>query len=447
MKAWIGIWGVLCATALEAKVSAVEAARLKSELTDVGAQRAGNEDGSIPAWEGGITKVPAGYHPAKHHVDPFPGDKVLYTVDQSNVDNYRELLSPGQLAMIAKYKSYKLQVYPTRRSASFPARVYQMTFENATRTSLLGHGSGVVDAAEGFPFPIPADAYEVIWNHKLKFKGVAARRHANQVTPTAGGEFTPIMVVEQILGLYWKEGATLKDTNNVLAYYYQEVTAPPRLAGQMLLVHETLDQIAQPRQAWTYNPGQRRVRKTPNVAYDNPGQAADALRTNDMTDMFNGALDRFDWKLVGKREMLIPYNCYKVHESGLTFEQIVRPGHINPDLMRYERHRVWVVEATLKKGLRHINARRTFYLDEDSWQIVLTDHYDAGGKLWRASEAALVNYYQVPLLWTTLEAHYDLRSGRYIASGLDNLDAPVDFAAPLTPENFTPQALRVRGVR
>ena len=322
-----------------------------------------------------------------------------------------------------------------------------MTAKNAATGTLVDNGAGVADVAEGIPFPIPANGMEVIWNHKLKYKGVAVERFSNQVVPTATGQFTPIRVREQILGLYWKQGNTLADTNNVLTYFYQLVESPARLAGQVLLVHETMNQLALPRQAWVYNPGQRRVRKAPNVAYDNPGTASDGLRTNDMTDMFNGALDRFDWTLVGKKEIYIPYNNYKIHKGGLKYEDIVRPGHINPDLMRYELHRVWVVDAVRKATARHINGRRTFYLDEDSWQIVTIDHYDNAKNLWRVSEAATVNFYEVPVYWSTLESHYDLKAGRYIASGLDNNEKEVDFTFQTRPEEFSPQALRNRGLR
>ena len=256
-----------------------------------------------------------------------------------------------------------------------------------------------------------------------------------------------IKIREETLGLYWKQGNTLKDINNILIYYYQLVESPARLAGNALLVHETLNQVAQDRQAWIYNPGQRRVRKAPNVGFDNPGTAADGLRTNDMQDMFGGSLERYDWKLMGKKEMYIPYNSYKVHQGNMNFADLVKPGHLNPNYLRYELHRVWVVDASLKPGKRHINKRRTFYFDEDSWQIVLIDHYDSAGALWRASEAHNINYYEVPVCWSTVETHHDLKSGRYISGGLDNNDAVNDWALPVTADNFSPQALRTRGTR
>lgn len=443
----LGAIALTVAAGAEAGVPQAQADRLGRDLTPVGAEKAGNKDGTIPEWTGGITKPPANYKIGDFHPDPFQGDQPALRITPANYRDYASKLSPGQQAMFAKYPTFRMDVYPTRRSASFPERIYRATKKNAVTGKMIGQGAGVENVAEGFPFPIPQDGYEVIWNHKLKYKGVSVRRWANQAAPTATGAYTPIRIREELLGLYWKEGNTIADINNILTYFYQEVLAPARLAGSVLLVHETLNQEAQQRQAWVYNPGQRRVRKAPNVAYDNPGTASDGLRTNDMTDMFNGALDRFEWKLVGKQEMYIPYNNYKIHAKGLDYKDILRPGHLNPDLMRYELHRVWVVDATLRPGFRHINKRRTFYLDEDSWQIVMIDHYDSQGEMWRYSEAATINYYEQPMYWTTLETHYDLKSGRYISSGLDNMETPVDFSFQTSPENFSPQALRSRGVR
>ena len=163
--------------------------------------------------------------------------------------------------------------------------------------------------------------------------------------------------------------------------------------------------------------------------------------------MFSGATDRYDWKLVGKKEMYVPYNSYKLHSDSLRYKDILTPLHINPDHLRYELHRVWVVEATLKKGARHVYKRRTFYIDEDSWQILLMDQYDNRDQLWRVSEGHVINYYDVPTLWTTLEVHTDLQAGRYLAIGLNNEDAMHDFSVKLTPANFTPAALRHAGIR
>lgn len=438
--------GLALPLAGQAKVGADEAARLGKDLTPVGAEKAGN-GGAIPAWEGGITKPPAGYKRGDHHPDPFAADKPVLTITAQNYKQHADKLSVGQKAMFERYPEYRMPIYPTRRSASFPQRIYEYTIKNATTAELVADGDGVAHAAEGMPFPIPKNGYEVMWNHKLKYKGVGVARWNNQAAVTASGEFNLVRLREETLGLYYKPGSTIESVDNILFYFFQSVEAPPRLAGQVLLVHETLNQIAQPRQAWIYNPGQRRVRRAPNIAYDNPGTASDGLRTNDMTDMFNGAFDRFDWKLVGKKELYVPYNSYKLHAKGLDPKQILKPGFVNPDLQRYELHRVWVVEATLKPGKRHINSRRTFFVDEDGWQILVIDHYDGQGRLWRLSEAPSINYYEVPTFWSTLEIHYDLQSGRYLVSGLDNQEQVNDFDYKADPADFAPQSLRVGGVR
>jgi len=421
--------------------------RLGKDLTPLGAERAGNKEGSIPEWTGGITTPPAGYKIDQQHVDPFAADQPLQTITSANASSFASQLSEGQKAMFAKYPSFAMKIYPTRRSASFPQRIYDKTRENAATGKMLPGGAGVSGVAEGIPFPITSDPAELIWNHKLKFKGVAARRYNPHVAPTATGNYSLVSLREEILGPYWKQGNTLDDIDNILTYFFQVVEAPPRLAGSILLVHETLNQDSRPRQAWLYNPGQRRVRKAPQVAYDNPATASDGLSFNDMTDMFNGSLDRFDWKFLGKREMLVPYNAYKAHSEKTTPADLVRPGHLNPEFLRYELHRMYVVDATLKQGMRHSNSRRTYYLDEDSYQIVMIEHYDSAKRLWRYSEAHPINYYQMPLLWTTLEVHHDLLNGRYIAYGLDNQSQPYDFSFETSPKNFTPQALRTRGTR
>jgi hypothetical protein len=213
------------------------------------------------------------------------------------------------------------------------------------------------------------------------------------------------------------------------------------------MVHETLDQVKESRRAWVYNTGQRRVRRAPQVAYDNPGTASDGMRTSDQLDMFNGGIDRYDWKLVGKKEVYVPYNSYKLHSDSLKVADIVTPMHINQEHTRYELHRVWVVEATLKEGKRHIYAKRRFYVDEDSWAVLVVDQYDNRGRLWRVSEGHSINYYDILSFWSTLEVHMDLLSGRYLAHGLDNENEMYDFSYRSKPGDYTPAALRRHGRR
>jgi hypothetical protein len=430
-----------------AKLTPDEMARLGKDLTPFGAEKAGNADGTIPAWDGGITKPPPGYKKGDHHPDPYADDKVLFTITAANLGQYADKLTAGHKAMLETYPSFTMKVYPTRRSASAPQRIYDATRKVAATAQLVNDGDGVKGAVNGIPFPIPRTGIEVIWNHLLRFRGELAERRIAQAAVTRGGDYTLVKFNDEFNLLYSKEGITEAELGNKILLFKQEVTSPARLAGEILLVHETLDQVKEPRAAWIYNPGQRRVRRAPNVAYDNPGTASDGIRTNDQFDMFNGATDRYNWQLVGKKEMYVPYNSYRLHSKSLKYKDILTPLHINPEHLRYELHRVWVVEATLKEGARHLYKKRTFYIDEDSWQILVVDIYDNRDQLWRVSEGHPINYYEVPTFWTTLEVHTDLQSGRYLAIGLDNESAMYNFDIKRTMSDYSPGALRREGTR
>jgi len=431
-----------------AKISPEEAARLGKDLSPIGAEKAANADGSIPAWNGGITAAPAGYEPGMHHLDPYATDKVLFTIDKSNIDKYKENLSPGQIALFEAYPdTFKMPIYKTRRSASYPQFVYDATKKFATTAELVEGGNGIKNTAIGIPFPIPKTGLEAIWNHLLRYRGQSIERFGGQAAPTASGSYNYVGFDEQLLVKYSDPSATpaeLQDSN-ILFKFKQQVTEPARLAGTALLVHETMDQILTPRQAWTYNSGQRRVRRAPNVAYDAPGTAADSLRTTDDFDMFNGSPNRYNWTLKGKQELYIPYNSYKLHSDKLTYDDILKPGHINPEHTRYEKHRVWVVEANLKDDTRHIYKKRVFYIDEDSWQVHVTDIYDNRDQLYRVAMAYGLNYYEVPTQWSTLEVYHDLNSRRYLAIGLDNQEKMYDFSQSFNDNEFTSSALRRAG--
>lgn len=440
---------VLSAGAL-AKIPAEQAATLSSELTPLGATRAANADGSIPEWTGGITELPAGYTAGDHHIDPYPTDKIQYTITASNLAEYKSLLTPGQIKLFETYPdTYKMNVYQTRRSASYPEHVYQAVKDNATRSELVEGGNGIKQAAVGIPFPVPATGLEAIWNHTLRYRGESVSRSGGQAAPTASGSYTYVGLNETLLLPYNVKGASAEELEktNILFKFKQKVTEPARLAGTALLVHETMDQVKTPRQAWTYNTGQRRVRRAPNVAYDAPGTAADGLRTTDDFDMYNGAPNRYNWTLKGKQELLIPYNDYRLHSDKVKYADILQPGHINPDLVRYEKHRVWVVEANLKENTRHTYKKRVFYIDEDSWQVAVTDIYDNRDELYRVAVAHAINYYEVPTLWSTLDVYHDIQSRRYLAIGLDNETKMYDFSKKLNERDFTPAALRREGRR
>ncbi|MBT8131827.1 MAG: DUF1329 domain-containing protein [Gammaproteobacteria bacterium] len=430
-----------------AALSQAEADRLGKDLTPMGAEKAGNGK-EIPEWTGGITTPPAGYKPGDHHLDPFADDEPLFTITAANLAEHADRVTTGHQALFAAYpETYKMHVYPTRRSFSAPEHIYEATKRIATKAELIENGNGVTGALMGVPFPIPNSGVEVIWNHILRWRAESGERFYGQAAVTRNGKYTLVQFADQIAVPYAYPDMTEEELDNVIIFFKEKTVAPARLAGRVLLVHETLDQAKENRKAWVYNPGQRRVRRAPNVAFDNPRSGSDGLMTSDQYDMYNGSPQRYNWELVGKREMYVPYNAYKVHSDKLKYEDYIKPLHANPDHMRYELHRVWVVDATLKDGMRHQYKRRTFYIDEDSWQILGVDIYDNRDELWRVSEGHGINYYDVKNFWTTLELNYDLESGRYLAFGLDNESSMYDLTASIPKEEFTTGALRRAGTR
>ena len=436
------------ASTATAAVSQEEANKLGNSLTPIGAEMAGN-GGAIPAWTGGLTTSPAGFKTGDKPVNPFPEDKVQFTITADNYKEYADNLTDGQKAMFEKYPdTYRMPVYQTRRTAAYPQFIYDETKKNATNSKMVQNGNGLENFVQGVPFPIPQNGLEAIWNHITRYRGGSVRRVVGQATPQANGDYSIVRLQEEFTFATNLSDYDSEKDKNVLFYFKQDVLSPARLAGNVLLVHETLDQIKEPRKAWVYNAGQRRVRLAPQVSYDGPGTASDGMRTSDNLDMYNGAPDRYDWKLVGKKEVYIPYNSYKLKDTSLKYGDIVKAGHINQDLTRYELHRVWKVEATLKDGKRHIYAKRTFYLDEDTWQATEIDHYDGRGELWRVAEAHSLMYYDYTVPWYAVETLYDLNSGRYLVLGLDNEEpTSYEFGFKRTRGDYTPAALRRSGVR
>ena len=439
----------LMANSVQAAVSTVEAAKLGNTLTPIGAEKAGNADGSIAPWTGGLAKNAGEVGANGALSDPFNSEKPLFTITAQNAAQYQEKLTPGQLAMLKRYPgSYRMQVYPSHRSASLPDSVYKAIANNAINTHLISGGNGLDSFDMATPFPIPQSGLEVVWNHLTRYRGGSVRRTHVQATPLADGTFMPVYFDQQFTYRDQLKDFDPKNPGNVLFYYKQLVTAPARLAGDVVLVHETLDQVKEPRMAWVYNAGQRRVRRAPQIAYDGPYPASDGQRVADNLDMFNGAPDRYDWKLMGKKEIYIPYNNYKLDSPQLQYNDVVKAGHLNADFTRYELHRVWVVEATLKPGERHLYAKRVIYVDEDTWQIVLADHYDARNTLWRVAEGFMTPIYDRQIPWLGVEALYDLINGRYIVSGLRNEEkTPMEIGFKALGADYTPAALRSAGIR
>jgi len=439
-----------------AAVSAGEASRLGRDLTPFGSIKAGNEAGTIPAWTGGLTEPPAGYEGAgQHHIDPFPTDEVLFTINASNKDRYAEHLSDGVRAMLETYPtSFRVPVYTSRRTHAIPDWVAENTKENAVSAEIVGKGEGLEGAFGGYPFPIlhgnnEQKAWQVIWNHLTRWRGVSGTRRSSEVAVQSDGDYSLVTSQQEVFFNFYNPEGGEDELDNIIFYYLSFTQSPPRLAGGAILIHETMNQIINPRNGWGYNAGQRRVRRAPNLGYDSPIAAAENLRTADDTDMFNGALDRYNWTYEGLKEIYIPYNNYRIGEKGTPYSEILGISHLNPDFTRWELQRVHVVEATLKDGARHIYHKRRFYVDADSWNTVLMDQYDGRGELWRVSMGIAKNYYELPGVWTVLDVYHDLQARRYHVLGLDTEEPNTRVFTEDVPNKryFSPASLRRRSVR
>jgi hypothetical protein len=426
-----------------AKLSDAEVARLGADLTPMGAEKAGNKDGTIPAWTGGLCAAPAGWTPEKGYVDPFPGDKVKFTITKANVAQYKDNLTPGTLAMLAKYDNFKMPVYETRRTACYPQSVYDEVKSFATKIELQGFG--ISGGRSAVPFPIPKSGMEALWNHQQRYLGGGIEREYHSFPVRGNGDFYKVGAHE-----FRIFNANLdQPQDNLLLGFLSYFTSPATLEGTVFLVHEPLDQVKQSRAAWIYNAGQRRVRRAPDLAYDNVNDGTEGMRVTDEFDAWNGAPDRYDWKLVGKKEVYIPYNSYKLSNKALKYEKdIIRKNSPNPDLMRYELHRVWEVEGNLKAGSKHIYGKRVFFLDEDTWTVVYQDAYDTRKQLWRVSIHPLIQFYDAKVPWYRANIYHDLNNGNYLLSLLDNeVKQPWKFGVKGKWADFQPDALRRIGTK
>jgi len=416
--------------------------RLGKDLTPIGAERAGNADGSIPAWEGGLTAPPAGWTPQQGYVDPFPGDKPLFTITAANAAEHAAKLTPGMLEMLKKYpQHFRMQVYPTRRTAALPKDVTDRVLEQAGKVQLNGFGLTNL-AGSTTPFPIPGNGLEAIWNHLVRYVGGGTERIGHSFPVRANGDYFKIGFRSQ--RIYAQNMAEAEA--NRLFYALGYFTEPATLRGTIFLVHEPVDQVAEQRSAWIYNAGARRVRRAPDLAYDGVNDGSEGMIVTDQVDAYNGAPDRFEWKLAGKREIYIPYNTYKLSDKSLKYKDIIGRHTLNADLVRYELHRVWVVEGTLKSGQRHVYGKRTFYLDEDSWSVVSEEAYDNRGGLWRVALHGMIQYYDAVVPWYRFGVVHDLTTGGYIAGGFDNeVREPMRFGVKGRLGDFQPDALRRLG--
>lgn len=398
---WVAV--VLPAVHATAAVAgATEAAKLNAALTPMGAERAGNADGSIPAWSGGGDP------------DVFAGDKPRFSITARNMAQHADKLSDGDKALLTKYPAtYRIDVYPTRRTASAPQWVYDRTARNAATAAATDGGNGIKGAFGGAPFPLPRTGAEVMWNHLLSWEGVAASYSFAAWTVTADGRKVLGTEADQLVQHPYYDIAREAEWNGDYLWLKQTATGPSFKVGHAVLLRDNVDPLNRRRQAWEYLTGQRRVRKAPVIAYDTPDLVISGIGNVDEAFVFMGALDRYDWKILGKKELYVPYNNNRLTRHGA--DEALGPQHLNPDLVRFELHRVWVVEGTLANGKRHVTPRRRYYVDEDCWCAVSGDSWDAEGKLWKHYYGLTLLVPEIPALVNSVNwGLYNFQSGSYV---------------------------------
>lgn len=452
---WCVVVAQLFFGAASAKVSPEQAAALGTSLTPVGADPAANADGSIPAYSGSMLGLPKGLKydgSGTPYPDPYAGDKILFSITADNRQQYAKFLTPGLEALFATYpETFRMDIYPSHRDGRYADIYYQKLNYNAVNAELVNGDDGIKGFTGSVAFPIPQDGAQVIWNTRTSgpnftlggvysdiavfSNGSRSVRKSNFVSeyPYANPK-NKVGVGEKELGIY-------------AAYVMTDVDEPVRDKGTITSIFEPYDYVTHAREAWRYLPGSRRVRRAPTVGYDTPDGPGGFITVDD-TLGFNGAMDRFSWNLVGKQEVYVPYHSYKFDQQGLSYDKLLPAYHANPDYIRYEKHRVWVVEANLREGKRHIYGKRRFYVDEDSWNIVMTENYDGRGELWKVVLINSIYEYNVEGYVNRAMMFHELRAGGYIVIRLVNDSAPLDYTAPAQGANYySPTNVRKLGRR
>ncbi len=431
---------VLCTNG-HAAVSAEEAKALGTTLTEMGAIKAGNKEGTIPAYTGGLTKAPADFKPGSGvWADPFPNEKPLYRINAANLAQHADKLSESQKYLIKTYPTYYIDVYPTHRSTAYPEAVLKATVRNATTcTAGKDYYSVNVACRGGVPFPIPKNGYEVMWNLTLRYSIATDIVYQNGMGWLVDAKGTPTMTSDQFTRTekpYYQVDQKDRDPNMILRTY-SVARAPARISGQMTLLQDYIDMEEKPRRAFNYSPGQRRVKLAPEFAYDTPVSQLCGVTLFDELFLFSGKMDRFDFKLVGLKEMLIPYNSYKFYGECKGVDHFMGT-HLNPSCERWELHRVWVVESTLKPGQRHAYAKRTYYLDEDGSGAGMFDAFDKNGELYRGMFQSTIQVYDHLTPWSGKTITYDFSKKMMLLIG----DGSFQISPKILPEvDLSPEAI------
>jgi len=450
----VAIVALALAGSAAAAVSADEARALGTTLTPWGAEKAGNKEGTIPAYTGPVA-APASYDAKNpgYRPDPFAAEKPLFSIDAKNMDKYADKLSDGIKAAMKKYPTYRIDVYPSHRTANYPKWYLDNTMKNATGgCKTASDGLLITGCFGGLPFPIPKTGSEVMWNRQLKFdaSSLMSPNMMGTVVDTQGNRtVTGVGSMWYQYDIFDPARTTVIGDQEVFQRLRIDYNEPARKAGEKLIVQDSIDNLNIGRRAWSYLPGMRRVKLAPDIAYDTPSPTGGGAGTVDEAAVFYGSLDRYDFKLVGKKELFIPYNDYKVRDRKQcpSTVSMSTKNHLNPDCVRWELHRVWEVKATLKPGKRHVYPNRTIYWDEDLPGVGISDNYDSTGQIFRVTHSLPLSFYETPGHSTDEWVTMDLATGNY-ARQEDVTDNGGWVVIPFKPKSFyASESLAGEGVR
>jgi len=445
---------VVFAGPASAALSADEVKALGTTYTPWGAEKAGNKEGTIPAYTGPVA-APANYDAKNpgYRPDPFAAEKPLFSIDAKNMDKYAGKLSEGIKAVMKKYPGYRIDVYPSHRTANYPKWYLDNTMKNATGgCKTANDGLQITGCFGGLPFPFPKTGSEAMWNRQLKFDASAAMsaNMTGTVVDSQGNRtVTGIGTMWFQYDIFDPARTTPIGDQEIFTRLRIDYNEPARKAGEKLIVHDSIDNMNVGRRAWSYLPGMRRVKLAPDIAYDTPSPTGGGAGTVDEAAVFYGSLDRYDFKLVGKKELFIPYNTYKVRDAKQCPSSVAMStkNHLNPDCVRWELHRVWEVKATLKPGKRHVYPTRTIYWDEDLPGVGISDNYDSSGQIFRVTHSLPIAFYETPGHSTDEWVTMDLATGNY-ARQEDVTDKGGWIPIPFKPASFyASEALAGEGVR
>ena len=396
--------------------SAADASLLQTTLTPWGAVRAGNADGSIPAWTGGYTTIPAGFQNGDVIGELFPDEQPILTIDASNVSQHADKLAEGTVAMINKY-GFSLLVYPSHRTHALPQKVIDCIAANVGRAGPVAQGYrfGFQGGFGGIPFPIldpdPNIAgYQAAYNANCQFKGFATKLPFDGWSVNSGQLSIAFAAVYTQRYPYY-QATSLEDFNGIIFQTNVTYTGPANLVGQALIGQSYTDAALHPQMFWQLLNGEGRVRRAPEIAFDTPASTTNDVANYDELYGFNGSLERYDWKYLGLKEIYIPYNNNKY----LTTPP--QPAHlahfIDPKITRFELHRCHVVEATLHPGERNVDARRVLYIDEDTSAVQLADMWDGAGNLSKTYFGLVICRPDVPCTYDIGGMNHNLQTGDY----------------------------------